>query len=286
MENVPLLHTTRTEMKQPKILSLQAGRALAAIAVLFHHAVASTADFTKGMPPIVAWLGSFGYLGVDFFFVLSGFIIYHVHQRDGRANLTRYISSRAKRVFVPYWPVGVGMALVYTLLPNLSAGERHWSWLASLTLLPSVGDPALIVAWTLIYEFLFGILAALIVAKSRSVTIPLFGAALSFAAYCFAGAYPDVRTLFGLSMAFIVVAAVRAEAAFLIKVPSALAFLGGASYSLYLVHNPVCALAARLFERWWIALTAACIAAAAAGIVYHLFVERPVLSLFARMIRK
>jgi peptidoglycan/LPS O-acetylase OafA/YrhL len=326
-----------SERKSTTITTLQAGRALAAIAVLLHHATASTAVFAKGMPPIVSWLGGFGYLGVDFFFVLSGFIIYHVHQQDDRSNLTRYFSNRARRVFIPYWPVGVGMAVVYTLLPNLSAGERQWSWLASLTLLPSVGDPALIVSWTLIYElvfyvifgagillrcpiivilawsiiavtfnfingapsanltpffslmtmeFLFGILAASIVPRTSSTKAPLLGAALSFTAYCFAGANPDARTIFGLAMAFIVIAAVRAEGASKIKVPSALVYFGGASYSLYLVHNPVCAFVARLSNLWWVALMAACIAAVAAGIVYHLFVERPMLSLTARIIRK
>ena len=56
--------------------------------------------------------------------------------------------------------------------------------------------------------------------------------------------------IFGLAMGFVVVAMVRAERAGHIRVPAALTFLGAASYSIYLLHNPVAALSARLFDDW------------------------------------
>ena len=95
-----------------------------------------------------------GYLGVDFFFVLSGFIIYH--STVGRGRTARdYGWARFKRVYLPYLPIGIAMALLYTVLPNVSAGDREWSWLPSLTLLPVNANPALSVAWTLKHEILF-----------------------------------------------------------------------------------------------------------------------------------
>jgi len=288
---------------------LQAGRAVAALAVVVHHAAASTETFTKGIPSGLQWLASYGYLGVDFFFVLSGFIIYHTRGND----LGRYARSRLARIFAPYLPVGVGIALAYTLFPHLSAGTRQWSWLATLTLLP-VGRPALIVAWTLQYElafyfvfglffrrpirgmigfavlaaigslwsrelllvpeFLFGVLAAVAVERGWG-KLPLLFACAVFATYCVVGE----RILFGLTMAFLVVGLVRAESSGRLRTPQLLSFLGAASYSIYLVHNPLCALAARLFDSWLLAFVSALLVGTIGGVAYHLLIEVPLLRL-------
>jgi peptidoglycan/LPS O-acetylase OafA/YrhL len=98
-----------------------------------------------------------GYLGVDFFFVLSGFIITRTNLgKTRRPGWTRrYAESRLARIFVPYLPVGIALAAAYTLLPALSGSSRVWGWWATLTLLPSKADPALLVAWTLQHELVF-----------------------------------------------------------------------------------------------------------------------------------
>ncbi len=141
-----------TEAKKPKILVLQAGRALAALAVVFHHAGLAGSDFHgafRGESML-----NFGYLGVDFFFVLSGFIIAHT-VFTSQNGLGHYVRARVRRVYLPYLPVGIGIALIYTFVPALSQGNHSWSWLTSITLLPLDADPALTVAWTLKHEILF-----------------------------------------------------------------------------------------------------------------------------------
>lgn len=138
-------------MPRQTIESLQAGRGLAALAVVVHHSGLAAHDFGGFDAPLL----SYGYLGVDFFFVLSGFIILHSTVGRGKSAMD-YAASRLRRIYPPYWPVGVGIALLYVWLPGLSAGGgRAWSWLPTLTLLPVSGDTALVVAWTLKHEILF-----------------------------------------------------------------------------------------------------------------------------------
>lgn len=131
---------------------MQAGRALAALAVVVHHASLAARDFGSAF-----WGFSIlesGYLGVDFFFVLSGFIIFHSTVPQNR-ELASYAQARFRRVYLPYWPVGLGIAVLYTVAPGLTAGSPDWAWLPTLTLLPTQSSTALTVAWTLQHEVLF-----------------------------------------------------------------------------------------------------------------------------------
>jgi exopolysaccharide production protein ExoZ len=139
------------------LATLQAGRALAALAVVALHTGHSVSAFVGPPPAAVSAILEFGYLGVDFFFVLSGFIIFYTYApRAGRPGWSKaYAASRLSRIYVPYLPIGIGMACAYILLPGMIAGQRDWSWLASATLLPGTGYPALGVAWTLQHELAF-----------------------------------------------------------------------------------------------------------------------------------
>ena len=144
-----------TNLHAPRTLnSLQVGRAIAAIAVTCCH-------IEQFLPPTFNSLEPFreilrrGYLGVDFFFLLSGFIIYYSNftQVNQPGWLGHYAWSRLTRIFVPYLPVGLAVAISYA--SGVSAASHHWTWLSSLTLLPSSGQPALSVAWTLQHELVF-----------------------------------------------------------------------------------------------------------------------------------
>jgi len=143
-----------------KIEFLQCGRALAALAVVLHHTGALSDQFGFAPPALIKpWLAN-GRLGVDFFFVLSGYIIHSIHRRDppGRASAGVYLRKRIIRIFTPYLPVSVAMMALYSLAPSMSAAGRDWSALTSLTLIPSERPPALAVAWTLSHEMAFYII--------------------------------------------------------------------------------------------------------------------------------
>jgi exopolysaccharide production protein ExoZ len=134
----------------PRIAIIQAARAFAALAVLLHHAGHSANKYGGPMP--LAGLTNLGAVGVDIFFVLSGFIILHATVGTG-LSCRHYAWARFRRIFLPYWPVGLAMAAVtYGFVPG--AGFTLRGWVASITLLP-VGPTALNVAWTLKHELIF-----------------------------------------------------------------------------------------------------------------------------------
>ncbi|MEO3693390.1 acyltransferase family protein [Roseateles paludis] len=136
--------------------SLQILRGIAACAVTLHHAVAVTERFVGATGPL-AGHSPLGLLGVDLFFVLSGFIILNSHFDDpqGFAAAWRYAVKRLLRIFVPYLPITLVYATALSAMPGLSDSGRSWSLVSSLTLLPMQQPPVLLQAWTLVHELLF-----------------------------------------------------------------------------------------------------------------------------------
>ena len=148
-------------MKTIQFDSLQCFRGVAALAIVLHHAGLSTNAFIESLPAVFNYFCHISFLGVDFFFVLSGFIILNSHLSDEKNSraLKRYLIKRFIRIFPAYWLISALLILCYTLLPTLSQGTRtEFSLLSSLLLLPATAPPVLSVAWTLIYEVMFYII--------------------------------------------------------------------------------------------------------------------------------
>lgn len=147
-------------------------RGAAALLVLLYHA-ARHVDASVGAPALMA-LFQAGHMGVDLFFVLSGFLILHVHARDiGRpAGLRHYAWQRFSRVMPLYW-----LALGLTIARDLAAGHG-WpddtSLIASTLLLPGWSEPILGPAWSLHHEVLFYLAFALLILRRRT-GLALFG---------------------------------------------------------------------------------------------------------------
>ena len=148
-------------------------RGIAATLVVLLHA--SISKGFAGHPPL-GGLASFGYSGVDIFFVLSGFIISYVHHRDlGHPRLIGpYLYKRVARVYPFYWIVLAATFLERGVTPGSIPPADLFR---SITL---VHGPGLFVgiAWTLQYEVLFYALFALAVLHrnlGRSVLLAWFG---------------------------------------------------------------------------------------------------------------
>lgn len=145
-----------TKSKAHYFDQIQVLRGVAAIMVVFHHSIGSLKYYHQISNPFLDLIGFVGRFGVDFFFVLSGFIItISANGKYGTSNsLKNYIINRVIRIYIPYLPIGIVMFLLCHFLSQYSNGNRLISTLTSLTLIPD-GNPALSVAWTLTFEMFF-----------------------------------------------------------------------------------------------------------------------------------
>ncbi len=149
-----------------KLLGIQAGRGVAALLVaLFHGERMLSLPQYVGSAPLGDFF-SFGHAGVDFFFVLSGFIIYFVHHADLGVprRLRPYLWRRITRIYPIYWFVTFVLLALRLVSPG---GDHELSLgyvLQSLLLVPQEPDPLLGVAWTLEHEMLFYLVFAAAIA--------------------------------------------------------------------------------------------------------------------------
>ncbi len=180
-----------SETVAPKAMrfeSLQIFRGLAAVSVVLYHAMCYTRD-ELGATPLLNWLIPGG-SGVDFFFVLSGFIIATAHQKD--LGQPGRLGSFAYKRFVRIYP----LYFIFTALMLFRAVAhlgRHVPVygadviLKSFLLLPQRPgvNPIVVPGWTLVYEALFyGLFAALIYFSPR-VTVWICSVLLAFTVYSF-----------------------------------------------------------------------------------------------------
>lgn len=148
-------------MNQSKNEGLQAARAIAALSVAYFHSYVAV----RGAFPEAAWmpipfLKEWGFLGVNFFFAISGYVICMVAAKPS-FTVRGFAIKRAFRLYPIYW---VAMALVVGLIAwGKYRIEPIGHFLYSMTLLPQQGAPAYDVSWTLEREMVFYALAAIMV---------------------------------------------------------------------------------------------------------------------------
>jgi peptidoglycan/LPS O-acetylase OafA/YrhL len=154
-----------------KLRSLEMLRAIAALLVVLFH-VQGVFVARSGILPFGGLFGS-GFRGVDLFFVLSGFIIAHVHARDidRPSRLGNYLFSRAARIYPSVWIMTALAGTMYMV--GFGGAEKigkltSWSVAASLLLLPQAGDALVNVTWTLKYELFFYLMFAVMIVSFRS----------------------------------------------------------------------------------------------------------------------
>jgi peptidoglycan/LPS O-acetylase OafA/YrhL len=103
------------------IKSLDGLRGLAFLLIFYHHYALST-HATQVWVKVAAYLGGGCWVGVDFFFVLSGFLITGIllDSREAPRYFTNFYARRALRIFPLYYTV---LAVLLVLTPWL-----HLQW--------------------------------------------------------------------------------------------------------------------------------------------------------------
>jgi len=163
--------------------NIQILRGLVALLVVLCHTVYSTwvsdPRFTLG-----GNLDNFGPVGVDLFFVISGFIIAHTSFVHGQRGPMDFVRQRLWRV-VPLYALLSAPWVVFAALAGPLDGDKL---LATLTFWPAtdrISMTYLSVGWTLCFETLFYAAAALcLLLPGRRIVVGLILAYLS----CWAGA--------------------------------------------------------------------------------------------------
>lgn len=130
--------------------------------VVVFHANASADEFGG---PHWAWL-AIGEHGVDFFFVLSGFIIAFAHRSDaGQSQIARrYLLKRAIRLLPTLWII-VGCWAVFRISMGIHVEPEMIA--RSMLLWPSTKPTLPSVVWTLRHEALFYAVFVLILVSRR-----------------------------------------------------------------------------------------------------------------------
>ena len=163
----------------PVNYNIQALRALAALAVLFFHAMPFF-EQVGGRPGVLGKVFGVGYLGVDLFFVISGFIIARGVSgcRLAGADFRHFVERRAYRIFLGYWPVLALACLYYVAaMPERLAQANP---LATIFLLSHrITDLVIGQAWSLSFELYFYLLFGVLALTGR---IPARMAVLVYAA--------------------------------------------------------------------------------------------------------
>lgn len=152
----------------------------------------------------VPYAGYQGYLGVDFFFVLSGFVICHAYDQELRQGLSpwRFLKRRMLRLYPVYFlgitsPLLLSMLYAVTYWPLWEAGNIWVCYGMNLLFLPApqwaditamdLLYPMNLVAWSLAFEVLVNIVYGfghrLFEGRRLVFWVPLFGAVLVYSVY-------------------------------------------------------------------------------------------------------
>lgn len=149
-------------------------RAFATLTIVYFHVLVISEVYGQAafVPP---FLMSWGELGVDCFFAMSGFVLVFSQEKAGR-SAGEFLKSRLLRIIPIYWVMTLFMVALFFAFPQVFNGvELKLSQiLASLLFVSGFSldqKPLLYVGWTLEYEMLFyWILAAGFFLKNRQLS--------------------------------------------------------------------------------------------------------------------
>ncbi len=146
-----------------KLEGLQIARGIAAFSIAYFHSWVILMSFPAHTDAPILLLKNWGYLSIDFFFAISGFVICLVIDRPD-FNFGRFLMKRAFRLYPIYW-ICLWLFCLTTIYRGPVESETTLNLWYSFTLMPWNGYPYYDVAWSVRHEILFYLIAGLIVPR-------------------------------------------------------------------------------------------------------------------------
>jgi len=161
--------------KKTQLNLIQLFRGLSALLIVMFHATYFSID--KFHQNYLFNVFSFGYSGVDFFFVLSGFIIFFTnnHYFGQKSKLANFLEKRLIRIYPVYWIITLALGILYFFIPSFAPGSE-WQIgeiFKSLILYPQEKPLILIVGWALRHIVLFYLVFGLAIWLKPKFSIPI-----------------------------------------------------------------------------------------------------------------
>ncbi|HFB54901.1 MAG TPA: acyltransferase, partial [Hellea balneolensis] len=160
----------------PRNNNIQSLRGFAALLVVLSHLLIIEQKYSPDH--ILGQWAEFGMVGVDLFFVISGFIMVYVTRVNmpprPRTSL-KFLFARFTRIYPLYWVISAALLAVYVWRPELvfSSQPEPPHILKSFLLWPDTLPPLLAVGWTLIHELGFYLVFAFFL-LFRARALPYF----------------------------------------------------------------------------------------------------------------
>ncbi|MGI4797142.1 MAG: acyltransferase family protein [Janthinobacterium lividum] len=148
---------------KPTLIGIQYLRGFAALAVVFYHV------FSNRVAQDWSSYRNFGIVGVDVFFIISGFIMWRTTSREAIPDPLSFLLRRATRIYPAWWIALTIWIVMRFVVPDRlhNADVNMWSVITSYALAPYYHSifqghvwPILVPGWTLELEILFYLLFA------------------------------------------------------------------------------------------------------------------------------
>lgn len=224
-------------MTSTRVNEIDLLRFIAALAVVFFHYSfrGYAADAMSVMPyPLLASVSKYGYLGVELFFMISGFVIL---MTAANGSLRGFAISRIVRLYPAFWA-----CCTVTFLVTLAIGEPRYSasigqYIVNMTMLSGfVGVPSIDGAyWSLFVEIRFYTLVAIILVIGRIHHAHIF-------------------ILFWLVSSVILEIHPVGKLRYLLITDYSAFFIAGATYFLIWTNGPSVTRVAIVTISWWLAM--------------------------------
>lgn len=172
-----------------KLVLIQFSRALVPILVMLFHLAENMKDYWNYNLLGLSYLPISG--GVNYFFALSGFMLYYIYQKDFHlpVRVKSFLLNRFIRIYPLYWVLTIIAVISLYFLPSLGTGHELniKNLIYSFLLLPNPTgqEPVLDVAWSLVHTVYFYVIFAALLrfGKTMSRLLLLTWAGISLAAF-------------------------------------------------------------------------------------------------------